>query len=150
LASLLARRSAAISNFGVTLCLATSFAIQAQGQVKAQAPQDIPQQFEGVDSFIRNEMAKQHIPGISGKVVYEKGYGVADSADGTAVPPKTPFYTASVTKAFTGTSLILLEAEHKLDLDRPANDYLRSAKLQSRCGMCPPLQSGVSRTTPEV
>jgi CubicO group peptidase (beta-lactamase class C family) len=33
--------------------------------------------------------------------------------------------------AFTGTALILLEAQQKIDLDRPINDYLPSAKLQS-------------------
>lgn len=82
-------------------------------------------------------MTKQHIPGISvsvtshGKLIFEKGFGVVDSAHGRVATPSTPFYTASVTKAFTGTSLILLESEHKLDLDRPVNDYLPTAKLQS-------------------
>lgn len=119
------------------LCLATIFAIRAQGQLHTQEPQAVPRQFQSVDSFIRKQMVRQHIPGMSvsvvrqGKLIYEKGYGEADSAEGTEVTPETPFYTASVTKAFTGTSLILLEAKHRLDLDRPVNDYLPTAKLHS-------------------
>jgi len=55
-----------------------------------------------VDSFIRAEMAKQNIPAITvsviknGQIVFEKGYGVADSEGGIKATPSTPFYTASV------------------------------------------------------
>jgi CubicO group peptidase (beta-lactamase class C family) len=36
-----------------------------------------------------------------------------------------------VTKGFTGTALILLVAQQKIDLDGPINDYLPSARHQS-------------------
>jgi CubicO group peptidase (beta-lactamase class C family)/cytochrome oxidase Cu insertion factor (SCO1/SenC/PrrC family) len=90
-----------------------------------------------VDSFIRAEMAKHHIPAIAvsvvkdGRIVFEEGYGPADPESGIKATPNTPFYTASVTKAFTGTALMMLEAQHKIDLDKPINDYLHSAKLRS-------------------
>lgn len=109
----------------------------AHGQAAVQSAMANLSQLEGVDTFIRQEMAEQHIPGLSvsvsshGRLVYEIGYGVSNTADKAPVTPQTPFYTASVTKAFTGTALILLESQHKLDLDRPVNDYLSGAKLQS-------------------
>lgn len=90
-----------------------------------------------VDSFIRAEMAKQNIPAITvsvikdGQIVFEKGYGVADYEGGIKATPSTPFYTASVTKALTATALIILESQQKIDLDKPINDYLHSAKLRS-------------------
>ena len=58
-------------------------------------------------------------------------YGFADTDLRISATTSTPFYTASVTKAFTGTSLILLESRNKLDLDRPVNDYLPVAKVHS-------------------
>jgi CubicO group peptidase (beta-lactamase class C family) len=33
---------------------------------------------------------------------------------------------------FTGTAPILLEAQQKIELDRPIDDYLPAAKLQSQ------------------
>jgi CubicO group peptidase (beta-lactamase class C family) len=94
-------------------------------------------QMPTVDSFIRAEMAKHHIPAITvsvikdGRIVFEEGYGLADPDSGIKATPNTLFYTASVTKAFTGIALIMLEAQHKIDLDGPINDYLHSAKLRS-------------------
>jgi len=41
------------------------------------------------------------------------------------------YYTASVTKSFTATALMILCERKKLDLDRSVNDYLAGAKLSS-------------------
>jgi CubicO group peptidase (beta-lactamase class C family) len=92
---------------------------------------------EAVDKFIRERVSPRIVPSLTlsvvryGKVLYESGYGLADRDKRVSATPDTPYYVASVTKALTGTSLIILETKHKIDLDRPANDYLHSAKLHS-------------------
>ncbi|MGA8230840.1 MAG: serine hydrolase domain-containing protein, partial [Candidatus Acidiferrales bacterium] len=95
------------------------------------------QKMEAVDKFIRERVSPRIVPSITlsvvrhGKVLYESGYGLADREKRVSATPDTPYYVASVTKALTGTSLVILEAEDKIDLNRPANDYLHSAKLHS-------------------
>ena len=121
----------------VSMCLMIVSTVAIHGQRQTGGQQEQPIQMQTVDSYIRTEMAKQNIPAITvsvikdGRMVYERGFGLSDSADGIKATPNTPFYTASVTKAFTGTALLLLEAQRKLDLDKPINAYLYSAKLRS-------------------
>jgi CubicO group peptidase (beta-lactamase class C family) len=92
---------------------------------------------QAVDKFIRDRVSPRIIPSLSlsvvhnGKVLYESGYGFADREKRVVATPDTPYYVASVTKAITGTALIILEAKHKIDLERPVNDYLHSANLHS-------------------
>src|SRR5882762_1843060 len=130
-------RAPVLSRFFVSVCLMTLSTVTVHGQPRTGEQLEQSIQMQTVDSYIRSEMAKQNIPAITvsvmkdGRVVYEAGFGLADSANGIKATPNTPFYTASVTKAFTGTALILLKAKHKLDLDKPINAYLYSAKLRS-------------------
>jgi CubicO group peptidase (beta-lactamase class C family) len=65
-------------------------------------------------------------------ILWEEGLGWVDRAGGTAATPDTLYYVASVTKAITATALMVLHERKQLDLDRPANLYLRRAKLSSR------------------
>lgn len=92
---------------------------------------------ESVDQYIRVELRLRNIPSIAvsvvqqAKIVYGSAFGFADREKDIPATPNTPYYVASVTKALTGAALIILEAKHKIDLDRPANDYLYSSKLHS-------------------
>ncbi len=52
-----------------------------------------------------------------GKVVFEKGYGLANLEYGVPVKPETVFHVASVSKQFTAMAVVLLEAEGKLSID---------------------------------
>ena len=94
-------------------------------------------QSAATDEAVRSIMKQENLSAISvtitrnGKVVYESAYGFADREKGLKAAPTTPFYIASVSKALTGTALILLEAQHKIDLDRSVNEYLPGAKLWS-------------------
>jgi CubicO group peptidase (beta-lactamase class C family) len=51
-----------------------------------------------------------------GKLVYAKGYGLADVEHGTPLSPDTVFDIASMTKQFTGATIGLLALEHKVAL----------------------------------
>ena len=60
-----------------------------------------------------------------GKVLVEKGYGVADVKTGRAVDPaRTLFRPGSISKLFTWTAVMQLVEQKKLDLDTDVNTYL--------------------------
>jgi CubicO group peptidase (beta-lactamase class C family) len=52
-----------------------------------------------------------------GRVLYTKGYGLADLASHTPVTPETNFRLASLSKQFTATAVMLLVADGKLRYD---------------------------------
>ncbi|MDO8151620.1 serine hydrolase [Isoptericola sp. b408] len=55
--------------------------------------------------------------------------GLADLATGSPVSADTAFRVASITKTFTGVAVLQLVERGLVDLDAPANDYLRSFRL---------------------
>ena len=57
------------------------------------------------------------------------GGGLADIASDTPVSEDTVFRIGSVTKTFTGIAVMQLEEEGLIELDAPANAYLRSYRL---------------------
>jgi CubicO group peptidase (beta-lactamase class C family) len=94
--------------------------------------------FSAVREFIKTEMGVgTGTPSIAvavargNEILWEEGFGWIDRPGGTAATPDTLYYTASVTKAITATALMVLSERKQLDLDRPANLYLKTAKLRS-------------------
>lgn len=59
-----------------------------------------------------------------GKLVYAKGYGIADMEDGRAITPQTQFHVASVSKEFTAFAIALLARDGKVDLNADIRRYL--------------------------
>ena len=93
--------------------------------------------FSQVRAYITAQMAATSTPSMAvavaagPTVLWEEGFGWVDRPGGTAATPDTLYYVASVTKAITATGLMTLHDRKQLDLDRPANQYLRRAKLRS-------------------
>ena len=93
--------------------------------------------FSRVREDIRTRMATTSTPSMAvavargQDVLWEEGFGWIDRPGGTPATPDTLYYVASVTKAITATALMVLHEGGQLDLDRPANLYLRRAKLRS-------------------
>ena len=58
-----------------------------------------------------------------------EGHGVVDVDAMTPVTEDTLFRIASISKTFTAIALMQLWEEGRVDLDAPANDYLRAFKL---------------------
>src|ERR1700744_2165529 len=54
-------------------------------------------------------------------LIYAKGYGMADLEHHIPITPESIFYMCSVSKQFTGYSIMLLERAGKLHLD----DYIK-------------------------
>lgn len=78
-----------------------------------------------VDAFVREEMARQKVPGVSvailqhGEVALAKGYGLANVEHDVPVTPETIFQSGSVGKQFTSTLVMLLVEDRKLALSDP-------------------------------
>ena len=111
------------------LLLAASCATQPPRSADARggAPAD------AVDAYLQAVMEKNHVPGMAvaivrdGKVERLSAYGFADLESEAKVGPDTSFQIASATKVFTGTLVMLLVQEGKLDLDAPLSKYLPDA-----------------------
>jgi CubicO group peptidase (beta-lactamase class C family) len=93
--------------------------------------------FSQVQTTIQNEITSGKLPSVAvavarkGEVLWEQAFGWADLENRVPPTEHTLYYTASVTKTFTETALMVLAERKKLDVDRPANDYLVGAKLSS-------------------
>lgn len=93
---------------------------------------------DSLDIYINREIKRWNLPGLAiaivkdGKVIVAKGYGVSDVVKKTPVTENTVFQIASCSKAFTGTSLALLESYGKLNLDDKVTKYLPYFKMNEQ------------------
>jgi CubicO group peptidase (beta-lactamase class C family) len=60
-----------------------------------------------------------------GKVVLERGFGVANLATGEAMTPRHRFRIASHSKSFTASGILKLREQKRLRLDDPVGDYVK-------------------------
>jgi CubicO group peptidase (beta-lactamase class C family) len=58
-----------------------------------------------------------------------RGHGLADAATGRPITEETVFRIASITKTFTAIAVMQLVEQGLVDLDAPANSYLRTLRL---------------------
>lgn len=90
--------------------------------------------FPALDADFAKWMAEAHVPGLvwgvvkDGKLVHVKAMGVQTVEDKAPVTPDTAFRIASMTKAFTGYSILKLRDEGKLRLDDPVSQYVPETK----------------------
>lgn len=90
---------------------------------------------DSLDKYITREMQRWQIPGVAvaivkdGKVLVAKGYGVIDLDAKEKVDENTLFQIASNTKAFTGTSLALLNYQKRMSLDDKVVKWMKEFKL---------------------
>ena len=83
-----------------------------------------------LDDYIKAEMEKQHIPGLSiavvrdGKVIRAQGYGVANVELAVPATPETVFRIGSVSKQFIASGIMLLVQEGKVSLDDKVGKHL--------------------------
>jgi len=64
-----------------------------------------------------------------GSLEWFLGHGVADIASKEPITQDTVFRIGSITKTFTAIAVLQLWERGLVDLDAPANDYLRAFKL---------------------
>jgi CubicO group peptidase (beta-lactamase class C family) len=90
-------------------------------------------QIDPVDDFVKDEMQRSHIPGMSiaiirnGKIEKVKGYGLANVELNAAASPETIYQSGSVGKQFTATLVMMLVEEGKMSLDDHIHKYIPDA-----------------------
>jgi CubicO group peptidase (beta-lactamase class C family) len=90
-------------------------------------------QADRTDIFIKTEMQRQNIPGLSlvvlkeGQIVKAAGYGVANVDLKTPATPETVYKIASVSKQFIASGIMLLVQEGKIGLNDPIRKYLQKS-----------------------
>lgn len=115
------------------VCALLGAAVSASEAPPLQAGPELEAFMDGVISTMLNE---DHVPGavcaiVKGQeVIFAKGYGVSDREKGTPVDAgTTAFEVASVSKLFTGTAVMQLVEQGKVDLDADVNQYLKSMQV---------------------
>jgi CubicO group peptidase (beta-lactamase class C family) len=106
----------------VALCLAG---------VSVPARQASVPDFSGLEAVIRKELQETQTPGaaiavvMGDRVVYTRGFGIANGETGELVRPEMLFRLGSTTKMFTAASVILLAEQGKLTLTEPIGTHIR-------------------------
>ncbi len=59
-----------------------------------------------------------------GKMIYKKGYGMADLEHGVPINPQTRLFIGSNSKQFTAMCILLLVEQNKISLDDNIRKYL--------------------------
>lgn len=90
--------------------------------------------FLKVCEIIVSEMKRLKIPGVAIGIYHEgkeytAGFGMTSVENPLAVTADTLFQVGSISKTFTGTILMRLVEEGKVDLDAPVRTYLPKFKL---------------------
>lgn len=87
-------------------------------------------------AFVRDEMERLHVPGVSvgvyhaGRVIAQ-GFGVTNVDHPSAVDEHTPFQIGSTSKTFTATVLMQEVEAGRIDFEARIRDYLPDFALQS-------------------
>jgi CubicO group peptidase (beta-lactamase class C family) len=103
---------------GFILLVSTDRVIAAEGN-----------DFQAFEVRLERLRADVKIPGFSaaiaqgGKIVWCKGFGLADVEANVAATPETCYHLASLTKTFASTVVMQLVEAGKIDLDAPVSDY---------------------------
>jgi D-alanyl-D-alanine carboxypeptidase len=83
-----------------------------------------------VDNYVKDEMQKNHIPGMSvvvvsrGTVIFNQQYGFANVELSVPINSNSPFKIASLTKPITAIAVMMLAEQGKLSLDSTLSYYL--------------------------
>ncbi|MBV8460625.1 MAG: beta-lactamase family protein [Candidatus Eremiobacteraeota bacterium] len=104
----------------------------AQQTATSQAPQATltAAQATAIDALVRKAVRDQHVAGaslgigINGVAVFARGYGYRDLARRLPATPTTVYNIASMSKQFAAASILLLQQEHKLNVDDHVSKYL--------------------------
>jgi CubicO group peptidase (beta-lactamase class C family) len=92
-------------------------------------PQERDSLSAGVDKLFA-QWDKPNSPGAAlavvkdGKIIYKRGYGMADLEHNISISPATVFNIASVSKQFTAMSILLLARQGKISLDDDVRKYV--------------------------
>ncbi|MCX6217544.1 serine hydrolase [Spirosoma sp.] len=90
---------------------------------------------DDLDDFIRDQLRKRHVPGLSiaiiqnGKIVKAQTYGFADKKGTIPLTTATLFQAGSISKSVAAVGALYLTEAGKLSLDEDVNVKLRTWKV---------------------
>ncbi len=90
---------------------------------------------DSLDTYLARGMKQWQIPGMAvaivrdGKIIKMQGYGVRDARKPEKVDENTLFLIGSCTKAFTATSMCILESEKRLSLEDKVIKWIPDFRL---------------------
>lgn len=107
------------------------------------APPPIPKGDYGaiiryLQARIPREMGRENVPGLSialvngQELIWARGFGMADKAQGVPVTPNTAFRAGGISKLLTATAALQLVEQQRLGLDTPIQQTLREFYVRSR------------------
>lgn len=91
-----------------------------------------------MSALITRGMKKHQVTGMSvalldgGELVWAQGYGYADKDARRLADAQTIYKVGSITKVFTGTAIMQLVEQGRLDLDAPIQRYIPELKVRYR------------------
>jgi len=97
-------------------------------------------QFAPVRESIQAKLPQRHVASLAvgvakgDKILWEQGFGWANREKRISADAHTMYSLASISKPMTATALMTLVKAGKIDLDKPVNNYLESAKIRARIG----------------
>jgi CubicO group peptidase (beta-lactamase class C family) len=97
---------------------------------RAPAGAQAPPALYAIDRYVKAEMARYRIPGLSlailkdDSLVMARGYGLANVELRVPATDSTVYETGSVTKQFTAAAIVMLAEQGRLSLDDPITRFL--------------------------
>jgi CubicO group peptidase (beta-lactamase class C family) len=93
--------------------------------------------FAAITRHIRREMKRLQVPGVSIGIYhkgseYAAGFGITSMEHPLPVTVDTLFQTGSISKTFTGTVIMMLVEQGRVDLDAPVKKYIKDFKVKDR------------------
>jgi CubicO group peptidase (beta-lactamase class C family) len=113
---------------GLFLCLGVLLGLSAAARPEESPPDAAV--VKAIDELVKKNGFTADGPGLAilvyqpGKLLFKKGYGLANLPKQTAVTPQTMFELASVSKTFTATAVLILHDRGKLSVDDDVRKYL--------------------------
>jgi CubicO group peptidase (beta-lactamase class C family) len=98
--------------------------------INGQAAEPSPEAIAAKVDALFGEWAKPDSPGCAvavvrgGRILYAKGYGMADLEHDVAITPRTVFYIGSISKQFTAYAVVKLAQQGRLALDDEVRKHL--------------------------
>ena len=88
--------------------------------------------------YINQEMKRDKVVGLSigliddQQLVWAQGFGYADKEQGIPATSQTIYRIGSISKLFTAISVMQLEEQGKIDIDKPLQTYLPEFSIKTR------------------
>jgi CubicO group peptidase (beta-lactamase class C family) len=97
------------------------------------------------ESLIEKKLKNYKVTGCSialidgNETVWSQGFGYADKENAIAATTETPYLIGSTTKVFTGTAIMQLVEQGKVNIDKPIQEYIPELKYKTRFPDAPPI-----------